>query len=426
MLLFWIICILMMVVAALAFVIPLLGKRQLTGATRDQLNKDLYQNRIDELQQDEDQGVLAQSADFIDEMQRGLLDDVVDEKATASQLSTPLLWIGGLVFLVIFSVSVYFTLGAQSKVADWQAVYAKLPELTNRVMNDGDKVTEAEISEFRLALTTKMMDEPDNEFGWLLLGRLNVALGDSEAAFIAMDRAYQRAPTNSAIVTGYAQALMLSGEPDKVALSKQILAGLMQEKPDDIEVISTSAFMALENQDYLGAIEQWQRMIPLLAGQPERIEMIQGSISYAKKQIALQAGNLPEEAVIAGSEEVNPDSTVAVTTAKNDQSQVTITVKAVREGQQQGYLFVYVQAAEGPKAPLAVKRILNPTFPLTLTLSDSDAMMPEMKMSLFPAIKISAKLSQDATVTTADDDIRSMEVIVSEGDERNVILELAR
>jgi cytochrome c-type biogenesis protein CcmI len=431
MLLFWMICILMMAIAALAFVIPLLGKRQLTGATRDQLNKDLYQNRINELQQDEDQGLMEQSADFIDEMQRGLLDDVVDEKATISQLNTPLLWLGGLVFLVIFSVSVYFTLGAQQKVADWQAVYAKLPELTNRVMNDGDKVTEADISEFRLALTTKMMNEPDNEFGWLLLGRLNVALGDSEAAFIAMDRAYQRAPTNSAIVTGYAQALMLSGEPDKVMLSKQILAGLMQEKPDDIEVISTSAFMALENLDYLGAIEQWQRMIPLLAGQPERIEMIQGSINYAKKQIALQTGSLPEDATISGSdtvssETVNSESNVAVTTAQADKSEVTITVKAAGAGQQQGYLFVYVQASEGPKAPLAVKRILNPTFPLTLTLSDRDAMMSEMKISLFPAIKVSAKLSQDATVTTADDDIRSNEVIVSESDARNVTLELPR
>jgi cytochrome c-type biogenesis protein CcmI len=431
MLLFWIICILMMVIAALAFVIPLLGKHQLTGATRDQLNKDLYQNRINELQQDEDQGLMEQSADFIDEMQRGLLDDVVDEKATTSQLNTPWLWLGGLVFLVVFSVSVYFTLGAQQKVADWQAVYAKLPELTNRVMNDGDKVTEADISEFRLALTTKMKNEPDNEFGWLLLGRLNVALGDSEAAFIAMDRAYQRAPTNSAIVTGYAQALMLSGEPDKILLSKQLLAGLMQEKPDDIEVISTSAFMALENQDYLGAIEQWQRMLPLLAGQPERIEMIQGSINYAKKQIALQTGSLPEEATISGSdtvgsETVNSESNVAVTTAQADKSEVTITIKAAGAGQQQGYLFVYVQASEGPKAPLAVKRILNPTFPLTLTLSDSDAMMSEMKMSLFSTIKVSAKLSQDATVTTADDDIRSNEVIVSESDARNVTLELPR
>ena len=85
-----------------------------------------------------------------------------------------------------------------------------------------------------------------------------------------------------------------------------------------------------------------------------------------------------------------------------------------------------MQAAEGPKAPLAVKRIMNPTFPLTISLSDSDAMMAQMKMSQFPVIKVSAKLSQDADVTTKDDDINSNVVTLNEGDERAVTLKLSR
>lgn len=414
MLIFWIVCVLMLAIAALALIVPLVKGTSLSGATRDQLNKDLYKNRVEELAEDQEQGLLEQSEEFIDEMQRGLLDDVVDDKRVVSKSNSPLLWISGAVFLLVFSVSVYAILGAKEKVVDWQATYDRLPELTDRVMNDGQNITKQEISDFRLALTTKMSEEPENEFGWLLLGRLNVALGDSKAAFIAMDKAYKLAPTNTTIVTGYAQALLLSDDPEKVALSKRILASLIQEKPNDIEVISTAAFMALENQDYLGAISQWQRMLPLLANEPERLAMIEGSIAYARKQIEAQIGK-PELAV---------DSTEAkvITTVSTATEAVTITVQGQKQGEYKGYLYIYVKAAKGPKAPLAVKRILNPVLPLTVVLSDADAMMQQMKMSQFPSVAVSAKLSADAVVTTLDDDILAEEVIINDGDKRAVSL----
>ncbi|QUM79777.1 c-type cytochrome biogenesis protein CcmI [Moritella sp. 5] len=422
MLLFWIVSIVLVIVAALAFVIPVTGKSKLTGATRDQLNKDLYKSRISELVDDEDQGLLDKSEEFIDEMQRGLLDDVLDEKvAKVNAANSPFIWLAGVVFLVVFSVSMYLTLGARDKVANWEDVYSRLPELTNRVMNEGDIVTDQEISDFKLALTTKMIEEPDNEFGWLLLGRLNVALGDPNAAFIAMDRAYKLAPMNTSIVTGYAQALMLSDDPDKNNLARKILMGLKKEKPGDIEVLSTSAFMALENQDYLGAIEQWQRMLPLLAGQPDRIEMIKGSIEYARKQIEAKGGTAP--AIADTATDSRPAAPANEAAAGNEQVTITITSD---QAKLKGYLYIYVQAAAGPKAPLAVKRITNPTFPLTISLSDSDAMMAQMKMSQFPSIKVSAKLSQDENVMTKDDDINSNIVIVNEGDSRSVTLNFSR
>ena len=426
MLLFWIVSIVLVIVAALAFVIPVTGENKLTGATRDQLNKDLYKSRISELVDDEDQGLLDKSEEFIDEMQRGLLDDVVDEKvAKVSTADSPFIWLAGVIFLVVFSVSVYMTLGAREKIVNWQDVYARLPELTDRVMNEGDKVTDQEIKDFKLALSTKMREEPDNEFGWLLLGRLNVALGDSNAAFIAMDRAYKLAPLNTSIVTGYAQALMLSDDPDQNNLARKILMELKQEKPNDIEVLSTSAFMALENQDYLGAIEQWQRMLPLLSGQPDRIKMIQGSIEYARKQIAAKGGTAPvaADSITAPATTTGPAATANQAPAGNEQVTITITAD---QAEMKGYLYVYVKAAAGPKAPLAVKRIMDPTFPLTITLSDSDAMMAQMKMSQFPSIKVSAKLSQDENVMTKDDDINSNIVTVNEGDARSVTLNLSR
>ncbi len=424
MLLFWIVCVLMVIVAALALILPLSRTKTLSGYTRDQLNKDLYQDRIEELKNDEEQGILSEKQDFIEEMQRGLLDDVVDDKAEFNKSNSPLIWGVGVLFLILFSVGVYSSLGAKSKVEDWHRAYDRLPQLSDLIMNEQSKATEQDIQDFKLALTTKMQREPDNAMGWLLLGRLNVALGDSNSALIAMERAYRLEPGNSAVVTGYAQGLLMSGDPIKVEKSKRILALLVERKPDDIEVLSTYAFMALENGDYELAIERWQRMLPLLEGQPDRIEMIKGSISYAKKQIALQqgsaAGDSPEGTSVQPSVpqlEPQPESQAA------GAEQITVTLEANDVAAvSQGYVYLFAQAVDGPKVPLAVVKLDQPQLPLTVSLSDSNAMMPEMTLSQFSTVKISAKFSLDASVTTPDDDFTSNDVVVAENDPRSIRL----
>lgn len=422
MLLFWIVCVLMVTVAAMALILPLSRTKTLSGYTRDQLNKDLYQDRIEELKSDEEQGILSEKQDFIEEMQRGLLDDVVDDKADFNKSNSPLIWGVGVLFLILFSVGVYSSLGAKSKVEAWQNVYGRLSELTELIMNQQSKATEQDIKDYKLALSTKMQREPDNAMGWLLLGRLNVALGDANSALIAMDRAYRLEPGNSAVVTGYAQGLLMSGDPIKVAKSKRILALLIEKKPNDIEVLSTYAFIALENEDYQLAIERWLRMLPLLEGQPDRIEMIEGSINYAKKQLAQQqgaaAGSAPkvtDTSPPAQQLETQPQGAgaelITVTLDANDAAAVS-----------QGYVYLFAQAVEGPKVPLAVVKLNQPQLPLIVSLSDSNSMMPEMTLSQFPVVKISAKFSLDASVTTPDDDFTSNDVIVAEKDPRTIRL----
>lgn len=67
-------------------------------------------------------------------------------------------------------------------------------------------------------------------------------------------------------------------------------------------------------------------------------------------------------------------------------------------------VFIFARAAQGPRMPLAIVRKLVKDLPVTVSLDDSVAMMPDMKMSSFPQLVVGARISRtgDAMPNTGD------------------------
>jgi hypothetical protein len=68
-------------------------------------------------------------------------------------------------------------------------------------------------------------------------------------------------------------------------------------------------------------------------------------------------------------------------------------------------LYIFARAAQGPKMPLAIVRKQVRELPLTVTLDDSMAMVPEMKMSSFPELVIGARVSKSGDAITKPGDL---------------------
>ena len=62
--------------------------------------------------------------------------------------------------------------------------------------------------------------------------------------------------------------------------------------------------------------------------------------------------------------------------------------------------------------PLAVARHQADELPLRVTLTDAMAMMPAMKLSAFPRVKVSAKVSKSGQAATQPGDMVAEDVVV--------------
>jgi cytochrome c-type biogenesis protein CcmH len=132
---------------------------------------------------------------------------------------------------------------------------------------------------------------------------------------------------------------------------------------------------AEQRQDYEAAHRYWTLLLPLIADNAESTREIQG--------------------LLAKLEERDPELAKAVTSGSDARIklQVDISPELKAKAGSDTTVFVYAKAMQGPPMPLAVRKLKLGDLPITLTLSDDDAMMPSMKLSSFDQVIVGARVS---------------------------------
>lgn len=64
-----------------------------------------------------------------------------------------------------------------------------------------------------------------------------------------------------------------------------------------------------------------------------------------------------------------------------------------------GTLFVFLRRPEGPPMPLAARRVNEPTFPMTLTISDADRLKEGASLASYDRLEVGARLSTTGEAT---------------------------
>jgi cytochrome c-type biogenesis protein CcmH len=88
-------------------------------------------------------------------------------------------------------------------------------------------------------------------------------------------------------------------------------------------------------------------------------------------------------------------------------------------------LFVFARAAEGPRMPLAIVRKSATELPLEVSLDDSMAMSPQMKLSTFPSVVVGARVSRSGDAIPQSGDLSGVSAVVSpsQGTTVNVVID---
>jgi cytochrome c-type biogenesis protein CcmH len=144
--------------------------------------------------------------------------------------------------------------------------------------------------------------------------------------------------------------------------------------PDNPTGLWLVGLAAEQRQDYSTAHESWTRLLSLIEDDPASIAEVSQLVKVLEQR---------DPSLAASSVAIN-SLTLKVELNSNLQS-------LVEPGD---LVFVYAKAAKGPPMPLAVKRLTVSELPAQVSLSDADAMIPEMKLSAFDLVVVGARISK--------------------------------
>jgi cytochrome c-type biogenesis protein CcmH len=239
-------------------------------------------------------------------------------------------------------------------------------------------------------LKAKLADNPDDVNGWLLLGRSYGSLGKYALALDAFQNAYDKSRgENVEAMIGLGEALAQTDEASLGGRAGRLFEDALARAPNDPKALWYGSIVALQ----AGDLHKGRDRLQLLLAQnppPEIRSVLERQIQDLDQQLG-EAGQGPAVAR-AGAEGAPAAAQRSIRVA------VSIAPR-VRDELKGGPLPLFILArdpsAGGP--PLAVQRHSSSDLPLTVELSERDAMIAARTIASVPRVQVVARLSRSGT-----------------------------
>jgi len=323
-------------------------------------NISIHRDQLRELEADLAAGKIAQD-DYQRsrrELERRVLEDVSSSEApTRRSMPWPVFAV-----IPIMAVAVYFVVGSPRMIQQ-QAEHA---------------VTAQQVEAMVARLAARLRENPNDVDGWQLLGRSYSAMGRFAEAADAYARAATMAPRDAQVLADFADALAmargqsLQGEPEK------LVQRALEIDPKNLKALALLGTAAFERKDFQRAAEVWKRMLEHVPPGSEDARAIQANVDEA---LALKGGR-----VLRG--------------------EVRLSEKLKAQASPDDLVYIFARAVEGPPMPLAVARKRVRDLPTSFALDDTMAMAPGAKLSNYPRVVISARVSKSGNANPQPGDLQ--------------------
>lgn len=380
-------CFALLTLVALSFVmIPFLKKERVQTITHN-ANAELisiYEQRLVDLQTDLDNQRIdsVNHAESIVELKRRLLNELSPEKSLNSKGNNRIFALTGGAFVLALTGIFYSFTGSQQQISAWHDAMDNLADYGERaVMQKGEPLSQNELQAFALALRTKLSRSGDDEVAWMLLGRVAMSLNEFDMAQQSFDKALRMNPDNMQVLISYSQVLLLEGSEANMTRAAGMLSKVLNVEPTNLDAISLLALIAYERKDWPQAKTAFEVLLASMEKNDSRYNMISERIADIEQQMQSEGSVMPVTTTTAA---------IAVT--------VDIAKELIDKQPKDGILFIFAKAATGSPMPLAAVKLTKYSFPITVELSDSSAMVAGLNLSSAENIIISARISIDDSV----------------------------
>ena len=154
--------------------------------------------------------------------------------------------------------------------------------------------------------------------------------------------------------------------------------------------------------------------------------MLSTSIADAQRKMGIEPEPEPVQQAQAPSPQITQPGQASTASAASITGEVRISPDLVSQVSPDDTVFVFARAVSGPRMPLAVVRKQVRDLPFSFTLDDSMAMMPQMKLSNFPQVSVSARISRSGNAMPQAGDLVSEAIVADTGSSKPLSLEITK
>ncbi len=265
-------------------------------------------------------------------------------------------------------------------------------------------------------LAAKLEAQPDNAEGWAMLARSYSRLGRFAEAVPAYAKAVAQSGNDANLLADYADALAVNNDRKIAGEPLKLVERALKLEPDNAKALALAGTAAFDRKDYAGAVRHWERLAQVAPPDNQFMAQLQGSIAEARELGGLGPGKAVA-ALAAAPAPAASMPTAAATATTGAKPTVRGTVRLAPAMAKlvapTDTVFIFARAAEGPRMPLAILRKQVKDLPAEYSLDDSLAMSPAARLSLFPKIVVSARVSKSGQAQPSPGDLSGQSAAVA-------------
>jgi len=282
--LFWVICTILVVIA-LAFILPpLLQRSGTTQAASDkerrEANIEIYRDQLTELDTDLHNGIVSkdQYQQDRDEIERRLLEDVKrsesETKPTVDFAKRNVVYALA-IGLPLVAVLFYLKVGELKALAPPE-VQRPAAEPSSQMRSQ--QQIEANVS----ALVERLKSNPNDAQGWVMLARSYASKERYAEALGAFAKATELQPNNADLWAQYAVAAAMANNRKLEGQPLQLVNTALKIDPNNTTALGLAGTAAFQRKEYKQAIDYWSRVLKNVEPGSEIASQVQQRIDEAK------------------------------------------------------------------------------------------------------------------------------------------------
>lgn len=393
---FWILAGLLMILAVVALAPALLRDRYMRELDRRQQNIDIARERLDEIAAEHASGEMTREVyeQVKEELEASLIDDVEvteeqagDEPPARVSMVGKWTWVFFIVLVPLASLALYLQIGSPQYVQYAGAGAGREASVQSVA------ASAKSLGELIDILKTRLEKQPEDAESWYLLARAYMEQSDYQQALTALQKTHALLGDNVQVLLGMADAMAMTRDGDLQGEPTEYLEKVLQMEPENTTGLWLGGMAAQQNGEFQKAVDRWSRLLPQLQGDPQNLAQLE--------QLIAQAVDAAGQAGVTVQVPQPPQQEPAASVTVNLSADVPAALDPSTT------VYVFARAANGPPMPLAVARLTLADLPQTVTLDDDGAMMPQLKMSAFENVVVSARASLSGNPVTEAGDYSS-------------------